>query len=89
MASSVSSPVDLPADPGLSGGSNTVVRPLMEANSNRLVERHMKYLVEKTDMKIFDIERQDDTIIVTPLQDLNELEFQRIEGGWNDSTTSK
>jgi anti-anti-sigma factor len=41
----------------------------------------MKYLVEKTEVKIFDIDRQDDTIIVTPLQDLNELEFQRIEGG--------
>jgi anti-anti-sigma factor len=41
----------------------------------------MKESVEKTEVKIFDIERQDDTIIVTPLQNLNELEFQRIEGG--------
>jgi len=41
----------------------------------------MEESVEKTEVKIFDIERQKDTIIVTPLQDLNELEFQRIEGG--------
>jgi len=41
----------------------------------------MKESVEKTEVRIFDIERQNDTIIVTPLQDLNELEFQRIEGG--------
>ena len=41
----------------------------------------MNESVEKTEVKIFDIERQDDTIILTPMKNLNELEFQRIEGG--------
>jgi anti-sigma B factor antagonist len=41
----------------------------------------MKDLGEKTEVKIFEIERQDDTIIVTPLLDLNEFEFQRIDAG--------
>ena len=37
--------------------------------------------VEKTEAKIFQTERQDDTIIVIPVLDLNEFEFQRIEAG--------
>jgi len=42
----------------------------------------MNELVEKTEVaKVFEIERQDDTIIVTPVLDLNEFEFQRIEAG--------
>jgi hypothetical protein len=41
----------------------------------------MNDLVEETGAKVFEIERQADTIIVTPVLDLNEFEFQRIEVG--------
>jgi anti-anti-sigma factor len=41
----------------------------------------MNELVEETGAKVFEIERQADTIIVTPVLDLNEFEFQRIEVG--------
>jgi anti-anti-sigma factor len=39
----------------------------------------MKESPKKTDVLIFQIERQDDTIIVIPVRDLNEFEFERIE----------
>jgi hypothetical protein len=42
----------------------------------------MNELVEKTEgAKVFEIERQEDTITVIPVLDLNEFEFQRIEAG--------
>jgi anti-anti-sigma factor len=41
----------------------------------------MNEFVDKTEVKTFQTERQDDTIIVTPVLDLNEFEFQRIEAG--------
>ncbi len=36
---------------------------------------------EKTEEGIFEIERQEDTVFVTPLRDLSEFEFHRIEAG--------
>jgi anti-sigma B factor antagonist len=42
----------------------------------------MNESVKKTEgAKVFEIKRQDDTIIITPELDLNEFEFQRIEAG--------
>jgi anti-anti-sigma factor len=41
----------------------------------------MKESAKKTDVEIFQIEWQDDTIIVIPVRDLNEFEFERIEAG--------
>ena len=41
----------------------------------------MNESAEKSEVKVFQIERQDDTIIVIPVLDLNEFEFQRIESG--------